>query len=319
MGKNRNLNKGFGEFIAVVCVVFVAYAILHSLHPSVPPKQKPQKRPVERGVKRPSSGRQPQTQAKAPVARRAVVPVLPQVVPFEKPAPMPAAPEQAVLRKPRIAIVIDDWGYTTRNLPLARQIASRFPVTAAVMPRLPYSTKVAEELHSLGVEIILHLPMEPNELKNLEKNTIMTSWKPRKIQTVLDQDLSSVRYAKGINNHMGSKATADQETMNTVISYLDDKGLYFLDSFVSAESIGRELAKEHHVPSARRDVFLDNSDDPSAIRNQLEKLKEKARDEGQAVGIGHDRPATLKVLLEEVPKIQSEGIDFVFVSQLLEQ
>lgn len=312
MSKNRNLRQGFGELVALVCVAFVAYAVLHGLHGSqgpASPKARKEKHAALRVAAPAPVKAQPQV---SPVVRQKTV----AAVGAPKQAVVPVAPALPVAGKPRVALVVDDWGYTSQNLALARQM--KFPVTAAIIPRLSLSTKVSEELHTLGFEIIMHLPMEPNEHKNLEKNTIMTSWKPNKIETVMDQGFATVKHAKGINNHMGSKATADKQTMDTVIAYLRGKGMYFLDSFVISDSLGFVTARALGVPCARRDIFLDNSDEPAAIRSQLEKLKKKALQQGLAVGIGHDRAATLKVLLEEVPKLQAQGIEFVFLSQVVE-
>ncbi len=312
MAKHRSLRSGFGELLAWVCVGMLAYAVLHVMHPGAEKPHLPARKPVAVALPKPR------------VVAKPVVPqpALPRPLPRQKIQELPEQPPaQTVSRvtvaaKPRIALVIDDWGYSTKNLHLAR--ALKFPLTAAVIPRLAYSSKVSEDLHSLGFEIIVHVPMEPHEHKNLEKSTIMTSWNSRKIETALDQAFASVRHARGMNNHMGSKATADPQTMENVIGYLRGKGLYYLDSYVSSESLGFATARNAGVPAARRDIFLDNSDQPAAIREQLQKLKDKAVKEGTAIGIGHDRPATLRVLLEEVPKMQAQGIEFVYASQLTE-
>ena len=75
--------------------------------------------------------------------------------------------------KGKIAIIIDDWGYSLHNLPVASQIKQ--PFTAAILPNLPYSLRVAEALQEQGKEVALHLPLEPREKYGLEKNTIFTA------------------------------------------------------------------------------------------------------------------------------------------------
>jgi polysaccharide deacetylase 2 family uncharacterized protein YibQ len=160
--------------------------------------------------------------------------------------------------------------------------------------------------------------MEPKERYNLEKNTVRVSMNKEKIISVISADLSDIVYAKGVNNHMGSLATSDIKTMEIVFKELKRRGLYFLDSYVVPESVCQELAAKIGLPFAKRDVFLDNSSDPQYIREQINRLKEKARLKGYAIGIGHDRKNTLLVLKDALPKLEKEGYKFVFVSELVE-
>jgi hypothetical protein len=92
--------------------------------------------------------------------------------------------------------------------------------------------------------------------------------------------------------------------------------LYFLDSFVTANSVCAPLAKKFGLKFAKRDVFLDNQNNPEYIKNQLGELKKIANRQGLAVGIGHDRKNTLLVLKETLPELAKEGYKFVFVSEI---
>ncbi|MCX5702107.1 MAG: divergent polysaccharide deacetylase family protein [Candidatus Omnitrophica bacterium] len=217
----------------------------------------------------------------------------------------------------KIAIVIDDWGYNVNNLDILNQI--RYPLTASVLPNLNYTNEVAQQLHERGVEIMLHLPMEPHEKYRLEENTIMTSMDEKTVNEIISQDLANISYVKGVSNHMGSKATEDPRIMSIVFKVLKSRNLYFLDSFVSSESICFNLAKKIHLGFARRGVFLDNNEEPEYIRKQLEKLKKTAKSYGQAIGIGHDHKVTLEVLKEEMPRLEKQGYKFVFVSQMIKK
>jgi len=235
---------------------------------------------------------------------------------IKRPAEKPAAPPPAkkAVYKGAIAIVIDDWGYNQNNLAALEQI--KLPVTAAVLPHLAYSRQVAQELHNRGCEIILHLPMEPYEKMNLEKNTVMTSMDSATISRIIGADLESIAYAKGISNHMGSRATEDERTMKEVFREMKQRRLYFFDSYVTPRSVAGRLAGEMDVRFARRDIFLDNKSDPEYIKGQIQKLKNRARLKGYAIGIGHDRASTLAVLKEELPQLKREGYKLVFVSEL---
>lgn len=215
----------------------------------------------------------------------------------------------------RIAIVLDDWGYNLNNIHIVDQI--KLPFTASILPNLAFSRKVAEELHTRGFEIILHLPMQPHEKYKLEKNTILTSLGEASINKIIDADLSSIVYAKGVSNHMGSMATENTKTMEAVFKKLKNRKLYFLDSLVTTNSVCSELARKTGLAFAKRDIFLDNRDDPVYIKQQINKLKLRAKARGKAIGIGHDRKATLEVLKEVMPQLEKEGFRLVYLSELV--
>ena len=155
-------------------------------------------------------------------------PVKVTVVTKERKPPVPVA-------KGTIAIVIDDWGYTLSNLSVIEQIP--YPMTLSVLPNLPYSLKVANALHERGFEIILHLPKEPLQKMSLEKNTILTTMDSQTIKAIIDHNLSTFPYMRGISNHMGSRVTEDNRTMQVIMSELRTKNLYFLDSITTSRSV----------------------------------------------------------------------------------
>jgi polysaccharide deacetylase 2 family uncharacterized protein YibQ len=229
-----------------------------------------------------------------------------------RPRKMPRVP---VALKGKIAVVLDDWGYNLNNLEILDQI--KYPLTVAILPNLSYSRAIAREAHGRGLEIILHLPMEPREKYRLEKNTIMTYFSKEAVENIVDEDLKNIVYAKGVSNHMGSHATQDPRTMEIVFKNLKRRNLYFLDSLVSSQSVCSDLARRMGLGFVRRDVFLDNKEEAAYIKSQLHKLKLAARVKGQAIGIGHDRRLTLEVLKEAMPELEKEGYRFVFLSELV--
>ena len=229
--------------------------------------------------------------------------------------------KKAPLKEPsrtlgRIAIVIDDWGYSLNNLPIAQQIKQ--PLTCAILPGLKNSNLVMQNLNQAGFEIILHLPMQPKEKYNLENNTITLGMDAQAIDKIFTQDLFSVSYAKGISNHMGSAITEDIKTSTLVLDEVKKRKLYFFDSFVTNRSVCPVLARKLKIRFTKRDVFLDNQNDIEYIKGQLVKLKNLARRKGLAVGIGHDRKNTLLVLKDLLGQLEKEGYQFVFLSQVVQ-
>lgn len=224
-------------------------------------------------------------------------------------------PKKPKTAKGTIAIVLDDWGYNLNNVSEVEDIP--YPLTLSVLPNLAYSQKVANLLHKKGFEIILHLPMEPQQRMALERDTILTTMDGQTIQNIIERNISNFPYIKGINNHMGSKATENNRTMQIVLSEMKKRGLYFLDSFVTSGSVAEIEAARARVSFVKRDVFLDNQSDMSYIRNQLLKLAAQAQNRGYAVGIGHDRKNTVEVLKQVMPELAKEGYKFVYLSEIV--
>jgi polysaccharide deacetylase 2 family uncharacterized protein YibQ len=237
------------------------------------------------------------------------------LTPMHKKVPVKKAP----LIRGRIAIVIDDWGYSLNNLGIIEQIKQ--PLTCAILPGLKNSNPVMQKLNNLGFEIILHLPMEPNEkwgpAPNLENNTITADMNAGQIHNIFEKDLTSIAFAKGVSNHMGSRITEDRKASALVLAEAKKRKLYFFDSFVTNQSVCPALAKQIKIRFAKRDVFLDNQNDFGYIQGQLIKLKNLAKRQGTAIGIGHDRKNTLLVLKEMLGQMETEGYKFVFLSQVV--
>ena len=258
---------------------------------------------------------------KLPAPHHASAPVAipkPAVAPPPVVAPVPPAPAPFPRGSGKIAIVLDDWGYTMKQVPALEAIHA--PLTVSVLPGLPHSAEVAEKAAALGHEVILHMPMEavnPNEPRE-EGRTILTGMGRSEILKLLDRSLATVPGARGMNNHQGSKVTADPKAMKVILAEAKRRRLYFLDS-VTGKSVCADVAREVKVPFAQRAVFLDNEASGPYILEQLVELARAAAEKGQAVGIGHDRPVTLKCLLEAVPELEKAGYTLVPVSDLVEE
>ncbi|MFH0878004.1 MAG: divergent polysaccharide deacetylase family protein [Candidatus Omnitrophota bacterium] len=236
------------------------------------------------------------------------------VAPVLLPRPAPPAKPQKILGK--IALVIDDWGYNLRNQDFITD--NDFHVTVSVLPFKAYSTHVAQLAFHKNKDVVIHMPMEPlsKEEYGLEEKTLLTTMDAKTVLRFLDEAMAVVPYAKGMSNHMGSKATQDRHLMKIVFDYLKGHRLFFLDSLVTSRSLARALAKTSGILCFQRDVFIDNESDPAYIRNQLKQLADVARRKGVAVGLGHDRPSTIAVLTEMIPRLQEEGYQFINLSEI---
>ena len=169
-------------------------------------------------------------------------------------------------------------------------------------------------------EVMLHLPMEPQGYPEVNpgRDFVRVGMSRGEIRDLVDSALAGLPGVSGVNNHMGSAATADAATMERVMDVLADHGLFFLDSKTTSHSVAEEAARAAGMSTLGSRLFLDQSDhDPARIRALMARLVKAARATGGAVGIGHPYPETLAVLAEELPRYRREGIRFVTVSELL--
>ncbi|MCZ6695843.1 MAG: divergent polysaccharide deacetylase family protein [Acidobacteria bacterium] len=217
---------------------------------------------------------------------------------------------------PRIAIIIDDVGYLER--PALELAGMGLPLTFAILPFQRYSRSLTDKLSASGHEVILHLPMEPEgyPLNNAGKGMVGPEMRVGEITLILEKALRDVPHASGISNHMGSRATADPVLMKTVLGLLLRRGLYFLDSRTTADSVAFQMARKMGVPALQRAIFLDGKRDESYIENQFRNLLLEARANGSAVAIGHPYPATIAVLKRSAALLQREGVRLVPASEL---
>lgn len=219
--------------------------------------------------------------------------------------------------RPRIAIVIDDWGYDWAAAPSFIAFPER--LTVAVLPFLPMSVAQAERALEAGHEVIVHMPMEPqNSEIDLGPGGVYVTMDEDAIAEAVAAALAAVPGAVGLNNHMGSRATTEPDVMRTVLGVLREHDKFFVDSFTTPATVGPAVARELSVPYAVNQVFLDHEDDEEHIRRQIQRLADLARERGAAVGIGHVRPRTYQALMDMLPWLQAEGFEFVTVSQLLQ-
>lgn len=220
------------------------------------------------------------------------------------------------LLRPRIALIIDDIG---PNVPKGRLFSDfGIPVTFAVLPHFPKSEDLACELRAAGHEIMLHQPMEPQD-PDLDPGpgALYVGDGPGKILKVMEENISSLPFAAGVNNHMGSRFTASSKEMHQTLQIVKERGLFFVDSLTSSDSKGYTTAKRLHMPSACRNVFLDNNPEVKAIGTQLQKLARYSLKYGHAIGIGHPFSETAEAIGRFMKDFSHPEVQFVKVSDLV--
>lgn len=216
----------------------------------------------------------------------------------------------------QMAIVIDDFGYSKE--PIGAFTGIDRPLTFAVLPYHPFSNEAAARGISSGQQVILHLPMEPlAQAEQSEKSTISVTMSDEEIQEMTQKAIKSIPGLIGVNNHQGSRATADKRVMKVVLRQLKANSLFFLDSRTNGQSVGGESARQVGVRTGENELFIDNSNDVSAIKEKLRTAKDMALKYGSVIVIGHARMNTAVAVSEMIPELELNGIKMVFVSQLV--
>jgi len=234
-----------------------------------------------------------------------------------KPAPYPPRPaeEPDLQRMPRVAIVIDDMGY--RKAIGDGLLHLDLNLTFSFLPDGPNSASQAREAWKLGRDVLLHLPLEPNDPTwDLGSGGLYVSMTKEKLQTTFTKNLAVVPMAIGINNHMGSLFTENETAMRTLLEVIRANNLFFLDSKTSSKSMGYDLARSMGVKTARRHIFLDNEHENKKVTSQLMKLVAMAEEHDWAIGLAHPYPSTLAALKEHADLFETR-VRLVGISELV--
>jgi len=215
-----------------------------------------------------------------------------------------------------VALIIDDIGYSRRRAQMFLKLS--IPITYAVLPRLALTRPLAAEIYEAGHQLLLHQPMEPVDGRfDPGPGALYVRHEADRIADILKENLDSVVFAVGVNNHMGSLFTASEGKMRTAIEALKAQNRFFVDSVTCRESAGFRTAIWLNVPCARRHVFLDNIREESAIFSRLRCLAQIALQNGCAVGIGHPFPETAAAIGRFFQSPESAPLEPVYISSLL--
>ncbi len=230
----------------------------------------------------------------------------------------PEIPKKIEKGKGEVAIIIDDVGW---NISIIKEIEKiNQPLTLSILPKAPYSKDIVKELKGKNFELFLHLPLEPAPPSQcLDKGLIKVDMNEEEIKSEFEDNIGEfLPYVKGVNNHMGSLFTTDEEKMRILLELIKEKNLYFVDSLTSQKSCGYKIAKELGIKAGKRDIFLDVSSNPEDINKKIDELLKIAKEKGKAIAIGHAKSTTINVLKERVSDFEANGIKIVPVSSLLD-
>jgi polysaccharide deacetylase 2 family uncharacterized protein YibQ len=218
---------------------------------------------------------------------------------------------------PKLAIVIDDFGYA-RNDRIEAFFNLNIPLTLSILPSLPHPQYATGRAAEAGKEVLLHLPMEAMQESRSDMEVVRVDMSTRRIRSLVERYAREIPGISGVNNHQGSRATQDKRVMKAVMAVLKKRNLFFFDSLTSPKSIAYNTAKQEGVAAARNDLFLDaETEDPAVIVGRLERLMALAKRNGQAIAIGHPKAWTLEALTQCRTIADAAGVQLVTVSELI--
>ena len=208
------------------------------------------------------------------------------------------------LAQNKLAIVIDDVGYHLKEDAAIFEMPRE--ISVAIIPAAPHARARNQEAKSQGRDILIHMPMQPVSAVKIEDGGLHLGMSSEQVNDRVNTAKNIVNYAIGMNNHMGSAATADPQLMTYLMTALQEKHLFFLDSRTIGKSVAAKIAKEQGVRTLDRHIFLDDSNELAAVQHQFQAAIQYARKHGTAIAIGHPRPNTIAVLQADLNNLPAD-------------
>jgi len=296
--------------------------------PEQPISEKPEQKPIE--VTAPDVEKKEnvltsikkQVPPKAPIVKQ--TPAVKQTQPVQNNEPVATTvsavinPKVPVENKGTLVFIIDDAGNNLKELEPFLRI--QFPFTIAVLPGLPHSAEAAKRIRESGKEVILHQPMEAIGGQDPGPGAIYSGMSAEEIRAVLSRNIKEIGPIAGMNNHQGSKITMAKEAMQTILAFCNEKGICFIDSRTTADSVVPEVAKQMGIKIAERNVFIDNEQNKNAMLRYITSGLARARKNGSAVMIGHTwSPDLAPLLAEQFPDFVEQGYTLKTASDIIKK
>ncbi len=236
----------------------------------------------------------------------------PGVPPWRRYAALPPSDDS----RPMIVVIIDDLGLNAGRM--RRAMALPKPMTLAVLPYGDEVARLAGLARQAGHEVLLHLPMEPHSRReNPGPNALLVDLDPGEVARRIEWNLDRFAGYVGVNNHMGSRFTERWDKLDPLMRRLRSRGLLFVDSVTSVNSVAGEAARSYGIPTVSRDVFIDHVIDRRSIEAQLRRVERVARRRGQAIALGHPHRETLEALERWLPSLRAKGFSLAPVSAVV--
>jgi len=210
-------------------------------------------------------------------------------------------------KKYGIALVLDDVGYDLAAV--KRMLDLSVPVAISILPDSPFARQAATLSKQAGQVVMLHLPMQPEDPSlPMTEDFLHDNMKRQSIRNTFLRDLEKVPFVEGVNNHMGSKLTQQDKPMHWVMQLCKEKGLFFVDSRTSAQSVAATTAESMGVAWASRSIFLDHEMTLEAMKHAWQRARNCAKKKLSCVVIAHPRAKTVTFLENYLSKEDAKNM-----------
>ena len=214
--------------------------------------------------------------------------------------------------KPKLVIILDDvaFGYEVREIETIP-----YHITMSFFPPSSTHPDTYKYARNFAPHYMVHLPTQAmNHNFKEEADTLHVGDSYKKIENRIRFIKKYFPDLKYVNNHTGSKFTANKKEMEYLYRALFKYHIRFVDSVTTSHTKAKIVAQEYGLPYFRRNIFLDNKQNVSYIRNQLKKAVRIAKLKGYAIAIGHPHKATIKALKESGDILKN--VDVIYMDQL---
>ena len=218
--------------------------------------------------------------------------------------------------RPQVAVVVIGLGLGSAATTAAIQLPGA--ITLAFASHARDLQKWIDLARAAGHEVLLDLPMEPENYPTIDPGpqALLTSLSGAENAERLRWHLGRASGYVGVTHNMGSRFTASSDDMRPILSALKVRGLMFLDTRTSANSIAASLATTIGLPRAINNRSLDVQASRPAIDRRLDEIERIARRVGYSVAVGHAYPVTVERLTIWIKSLEEKQISLVPVSAL---
>jgi len=222
-----------------------------------------------------------------------------------------------------VAIIINGFGNGAEGT--REFMYMDIPFTAAVLPGGTYTRDEARQLLANGKEVIIHMPMEARNMRNvtLPEINIMDSNTKAEARAALLKAIDQIPGATGINNHLGARVMENEELLTTILSTAQEHNLYFVDSLTENSSKALEIGENLGIQVYTAEILIDGRRDIRRIERNLRSAGEQAAEEGFAIVVGHVGQEVGKTTAQAIQnmyiELSQKGVHFVTMSELIEK
>jgi|GEM_PF-1245043 len=220
--------------------------------------------------------------------------------------------------RPRIAILVAGLGL---NQAASMAAIDTLPsgVTLGFSPYGQDLQGLVSAARGNGNEVVMELPLEPYDFPNNDpgQNTLIADASTKANGNRLSRVMSRFTGYAGLASVEGGKFLADPKNTRLLLDAMRKRGVYFVDSSVSDQSVARDEAQRTGTPFARVNLRIDANPSRDTIAEALSALEKLALQRGSAIGVAGSYPGAIGQIATWANELDKKGIALVPVSALL--